>query len=362
MSEKLKHYVLYFLIAASTIPFLFAVDSRASNSLVDLAFYGSAVLGYVGVAIILWQYILGTRSVTGLYFKDLAWTIKLHSNIGKWGTLLIFLHPLLILYVYGESLLYLVVPDFSSEFNTHVTFGRIALISLLVVWFTSAIVRSKIAYRPWKYVHYLAYIALPASFLHAPDIGSSFGNTAIKIYWYSFIAVFVIFTILRARHLFGFGKLQYEVVSNKQVADKVYLLKLKPQNKAIIANLGQYIYLQTKLIGEEHPFSVLKINQKTGELMVGYKVFGKFTQKLSKVKPGANLNVDGPYGVFTKEVNAPKNKSAVFIAGGIGVTPFVSYVLDSNYRQNKTLIYANQKQDTAAFDAVLQKKLKRQVC
>jgi hypothetical protein len=57
----------------------------------------------MGIVLLLWMYILGTKSVMGLVFRDLAPVLKIHKWIGKYGTLAIFLHPVLITFSYGDT-------------------------------------------------------------------------------------------------------------------------------------------------------------------------------------------------------------------------------------------------------------------
>lgn len=65
-----------------------------------------------------------------------------------------------------------------------------------------------------------------------------------------------------------------------------------------------------------------------------------FKQKLLELKPGAKVYAAGPFGFFT----LGKGKS-VFLAGGIGVTPFRSMILELANRGTMpdiTLLYANR--------------------
>mgnify|MGYP000356005588 CR=1 FL=1 len=233
------------------------------------------------------------------------------------------------------------------------TYGRIALYSMLVSWGTSALVRSKIKYRPWKYIHYLSYPTLLFALLHVPDVGGSYNYRGIQFFWWMFIVVSILGVVLRARHLIGFGKLSYEVVSNVALTSERWLIRLRPQGKAITVRPGQYIYLQPRLTREEHPFSVLDYNDTSGELVVGYKVFGAFTRKLTKRASGDYVLVDGPYGVFTSELDQ-EQQEPVFIAGGIGITPFVRRARDSD---KALLIYANQTASTAVLRDTLKNAL-----
>lgn len=361
MGEKTKHRLLLLLIAVTTIPFAFMVRQPTTwtlqaDNIKTLSLYLSAILGYIGVSLLVWQLVLGTRSIAGLFFDDLASKIKLHKLLGKYGFGLVLLHPILITYSYGESLLYSILPDISNEFEKHVTFGRIAFVLLLIVWFTSAIIRSKLSYRPWKYIHYASYPIMFAAFLHVPEVGSSFGSDIVQIYWYSFVVVSVICVLLRMRHLFGYGKVRYEVASHKQIAPDIYLIRLLATEKNLQIRTGQYIYIQTSLLGEEHPFTVLDHDITNGEISVAYKHFGKFTDKLRQLKEGHGMLVDGPYGVFTKEFNESPDTPTVFIAGGIGVTPFVRHVIRASGTQH-FMFYASQSSQMAVFRTILKTRL-----
>lgn len=361
MTEERKRYILFMLMTSTLLPFLFIVNMPqwgvSAQSLRSISLYVSAVAGYVGMGMMLWQLIFGTRSVTGLYFQDLTALMKVHKKIGIWGTLLIFLHPLFIVLAYGEQWLYAVVPHAQTSFETQVTYGRLAFFGLLVIWLTSAIMRGKIAYRPWKYVHYVAYAVMPLALLHVPEIGSSFANTLVQVYWYSFVVMFLLFVALRLRHVFGFGKRAYRVVSQQKLADATYLLILKPTEKQLQIRAGQYVYVQPGLLHEEHPFTVLGIDQQTGQIYIAYKIFGRFTQKLPNLDIDALVYVDGPYGTFTQQVVYDQQLPAVFIAGGIGVTPFVQHLLNRPKDARRKLFYANSTKQTAIFRDVLRREL-----
>lgn len=73
---------------------------------------------------------------------------------------------------------------------------------------------------------------------------------------------------------------------------------------------------------EEHPFTVASAPSER-EIVLCAKAVGDFTTALSQVTPGVPVAVTGPYGVFTLE-RAPADAPLIFVAGGIGITPFLS--------------------------------------
>lgn len=367
MTEHNKRKILAWLMVASMLPLPFLVKYPTWSLAPSVWLYVSTVLGYAGVVMLLWMYILGTKSVMGLYFNDLAPVLSIHKWSGKWGTVLIFGHPLAVALSYGDNLLtYTLIPELGASFERSVTWGRFALYALLLVWVTSAIVRSKIAFRPWKYVHYLAYIALPLALVHVPSIGTSYRSLdAPRVYFMCVLGLLVLFSVLRLRHLFSLGRASYTVVRHTQVSPGVWMIALKPNARAITLRNGQYVYMQWSLLGEEHPFTVLQHNSANGELTIAYKTLGAWTKKLTQLEDGSVVYIDGPYGSFMEDPspnlpvkghNSPgMADSKVFIAAGIGITPFVDTLLKDT--SDSWLFYANQRPETATFSRQLQGKL-----
>lgn len=81
------------------------------------------------------------------------------------------------------------------------------------------------------------------------------------------------------------------------------------------------------------------------QVMLSTKIFdnnrSSFKKALMDLKPGDEVEVKGPDGDFTVE---EPNKKYVFIAGGIGITPYLSIIQQLNYDKkpiNITLLYAN---------------------
>jgi predicted ferric reductase len=361
-NEKLKFRILYALMALSTLPYFLLVKLPDIDNLGAISVYKyiSSVTGYIGIALLLWMYILGTRSVVGLYFNDMSHILSLHKFFGKYGMILLVLHPIFATLYYGQKVyLYPILFKISTPLEKSITYGRIAFVTLFVVWLTSAIIRSKIKYRPWRYIHLTSYVILPLSLLHVPDIGSSYQILSIRTLWYITVAVFVIFSILRLRFLVGLGKWKYTITHNMKVSEGVYTLRMKGVKKLAIYP-GQYVYLQKKLWAEEHPFSVMDYLGRTNSVTLGYKVFGKFSASMSQLKAGDQVYLDGPYGVFTHQIDPTilggLDADAIFIAGGIGITPFIKHIMNRPV-EHTWLFYANQGFDLAAYSPDLKSRL-----
>jgi ferredoxin-NADP reductase len=75
-----------------------------------------------------------------------------------------------------------------------------------------------------------------------------------------------------------------------------------------------------------------------------------FKRVLRALPGGAAMGLDGPFGSFTLHAN--RAKPAVFLAGGIGVTPFISMIRDATERSDERelyLFYSNRRPEDAAY-------------
>jgi ferredoxin-NADP reductase len=75
-----------------------------------------------------------------------------------------------------------------------------------------------------------------------------------------------------------------------------------------------------------------------------------FKRVLSRLEPGTTLRLSGPAGAFT--LHADPATPAVFLAGGIGITPFMSMIAQAAHEGSArpiTLFYANRRAEEAAF-------------
>lgn len=75
-----------------------------------------------------------------------------------------------------------------------------------------------------------------------------------------------------------------------------------------------------------------------------------FKRALREAPIGTEFELDGPYGLFT--LNTVTQRPAVFLTGGIGITPVRSMILQSlhdNTGHDITVFYSNRHQEEAAF-------------
>lgn len=113
------------------------------------------------------------------------------------------------------------------------------------------------------------------------------------------------------------------VESVEALTSDIYSLKLKP-SEAFEFKAGQYVDIQIPGTELHRSFSMANTDSDSLEFMIKHYEGGKFSGLLSDgaIKPGDELNVTGPYGVFTLRPSSPRR--LLFIGGGAGMAPILS--------------------------------------
>jgi len=107
---------------------------------------------------------------------------------------------------------------------------------------------------------------------------------------------------------------------------------------------------ETDAEGNTRAFSIAHAPHE-GDLMIATRMRDTaFKRVLGKLEAGAPLEIDGPFGSFT--LHNDTKKAAVFLTGGIGVTPIRAILFDAKERKlaHRILVfYSNRRPEDAAF-------------
>ena len=134
----------------------------------------------------------------------------------------------------------------------------------------------------------------------------------------------------------------------KKVADftKSFVLE-KP--KGFGYEPGQHGYIELSA-NNGKPFSLVSSpHEKVIEFATIIRDESKWKQELNRKKVGDELILSGPYGVFKYK---DSETDIAFIAGGIGITPFIGILRYLNFKKlstNLTLLYSNKSENRTAF-------------
>jgi dihydroorotate dehydrogenase electron transfer subunit len=114
-----------------------------------------------------------------------------------------------------------------------------------------------------------------------------------------------------------------KIVFNRKVALKTFLMGLKSADIAAHASPGQFVMVRTghgmdPLL--RRPFSLCGI-KKDDLFLILYRVVGRGTERMSRMREGEKVSVLGPLG---KGFELPEPRSlSILVAGGIGIAPLI---------------------------------------
>ncbi len=248
-------------------------------------------------------------------FIGLDKIIKFQRKFSYFVAFFVICHPVFFMLSAGTTKGFL-IPDFSI---IPLAMGIMAFYIFIGIMIASKLYKM-ISYRVWQYIHILTYVLFFFAMNHAYTIGSDKDLLAI-IYNITFYLV-LIGVIYRT---------QYKIRARKNSKFKVKDIKIETHDTFTITvngsknfTAGQFFFLRLNKnkLHARHPFTVSSIPGE--DMSFTMKLAGRFTQTAKELKPGDTILIDGPFGNFIPQ----KEKDLVFIAGGVGITPFMSIIKD----------------------------------
>jgi predicted ferric reductase len=237
--------------------------------------------------------------------------------------------------------------------------GKAALLALVALIATSVLQGPlRLRYEQWRMTHnLLAVTVLALAFVHGLRVGTDLSNALMRTAWLA-LAVLAAASYVwhkavgphcRRKRLFSVTEVIRE-------SHNVWTLKMKPPEGAspfgFLPGQFQFItfYAMTRR-SEEHPFTISSSPCGDGAHAATIKESGDFTAMIGNVKPGDRVGVQAPFGRFSYLLH-PEESDLVFLAGGIGITPFVSmlrHMRDTGTDLSVTLLYANRSERDIVF-------------
>ncbi len=217
------------------------------------------------------------------------------------------------------------------------------------------IVRNRVPHELWFLTHLTLYGAILLTALHQLKTGGDFvGHFWFTAYWYmGFIGVFGLLAwyrfVLPLIKTWWHGFTIERVVAE---ANDVYSVYVSGRDiERFSFEPGQYStwwILGPGMWWQSHPFSFSGVpGQRTLRFTV--KAKGDFNSQIAGVRPGTRVIIDGPRGSFTTS-RAYGAGNVVLIAGGIGITPYMSGIQTLlNQGKKVTLLYAVRTRGDIAF-------------
>jgi len=125
---------------------------------------------------------------------------------------------------------------------------------------------------------------------------------------------------------------------------------LSPVEEPLEFEPGQLVFIgidDDAVTKELHPFSITSA-VGSPDLRLAVKALGDYTRGLREVSPRSWVRVEGPYGGFWHD--GARYRRQIWIAGGIGVTPFLSIARSLDPRDHEIdFYYCTEDAEAAVF-------------
>lgn len=308
-------------------------------------------IGAVAIVLMAWSFILAVRiRAIEPFFGGLDTMYRIHRWAGSLSVLAMFIHtqiePEVNNGIRGAA-------ENIAETATDLAETGEAMIYALV--FISLL--RWIPYRFWRLTHKLLGIPFAFACWHFFTAEKTYANSDP---WGLF------FNIIMAAGLGAFaarvvGKdamargTRYRIVSAEKT-DTTTALVLDPVKQKLEYEAGQFAFIKIQARGMSEPHAFTIASPPEDEQMRFFiRELGDWTRKLrERDMVGTEVIVEGPYGTF--EPTDPNKRQTVWVAGGVGITPFLAALgglIPRPEDERPTLLYAVREASGATAIEVL---------
>lgn len=335
----------------------------------DAYLYDAARLaGLLGFSVIVLQPILAARFKWIERGVGLDRLMHWHRLTGLLGTLLVTAHLTFFLIYYGQfgtaSALSFITPALNYQ--------TLGLSAFVLVWLTVlfALLRKRLhlPYHWWRRLHLVGYVIVLLAFLHSWFISSDIATYPGLRYYFSALFGVMLYTIIYRYgiHAAQLRRHPYHIERIREIVPGVRHITFgggpaKPMHH----EPGQCLFVKffaDGVTGEWHPFTISS-SPTDPALTLSIKASGDWTSTLGNLKVGDRALLDGPYGRFSYTRLPKHERSLVYIAGGIGITPLRSMLracAATTPQRPQYLFYANKAEADIAFRSELEALTQKQ--
>lgn len=280
--------------------------------------------------------------------------LRFHRQTGLFALVLVLAHPLTLFVADSAFLSYL---DPRDELLRALSLWFVLVAATVLIASSLWRLAFGLSYERWRLLHgglALAIVALGLG--HALMVDHYTGPL-----WKKALLVMAVGGALylmvetRLRRPWRMRRRPWRVEEVRGGRDDSWTLRLIPHGHDGMAFApGQFAWLSlgdSPWTMQQHPFSMTSSADADGAVEFTIKALGDFTSTIQDVEPGSCAWLEGPYGVFTwKPGQCPEG--AVFITGGVGITPVMSMLRtarDRGAREPLWLVHASGDFDSILF-------------
>lgn len=320
---------LLIVLATLALPIPWFTDLAAQHDPVAMfsQYIGAAALIAMG-----WSQLMTTR-LPGLeaVFGGLDRIYVLHKWLGIGALGAVLLHDTIDADIDGIGRETALV-DLAETLGELSLYGFLALVIITIATF--------VPYHLWRWTHRLIGAFFAASAFHFAFILKPFPiSDPLGLYILGFCAVGIL-AYLYTLVPFGWlqGRRAYTVSEIQRTGDAL-AVAMTPDGRGLRHRAGQFAFVRFDCPGltEVHPFTISSAPDQDATLRFTIKPLGDHTSRLERgLKVGMKARVSGPFGHF---VRPRRRQVRVWIAGGIGVTPFMAWAGDLGPDEPETHLF-----------------------
>ena len=309
--------------------------------------YAGEVIGSVNIVLMACSLFISTRPKWAeKYFNGLDKMYITHRHSSTAAFLLIFVHILTV--------------PISSHWVLGNYLAAIAATGIVTLVLLSLAPRipylNKLTggtYQGWKNIKKYIGIFFIIAYIHPLTIAHPLNAfIAINVVQIFFIigALSYLYTELFGRFFKKYIPYTVEAVNHPNNSTTEVILRAK-KDSIQKQRAGQFLFVRflgNKELNESHPFTISSAPHED-VLRVTVKASGDFTRALfTHLQPGMDAVVEGAYGMFNYKTGGQKQ---IWIAGGIGLTPFLSFIrdMDNNLNHDIDFYYTVRHKEEAVF-------------
>ena len=294
------------------------------------------------VTVFAFNFLMATRAKwVEKLFGGLDKMYLIHRRSGVIAVVLLLLH-------------FIVVPRDLVEFNPGKPLGFYAFILIILGVILSAVpfFKRKIPYHKWINIHKLMGAFYVLAVIHGIMVKSLIQELPItRVYVFGMAFIGIAAWVYRA-FLFGFfnKKLKYTIKAIKNLGHGITEITMESNAEKLKYSAGQFAFFKFPSINkrEQHPFTISS-HPYDNELRITIKDLGDYTENINeKLSIGEQALVEGPYGHFSSKY--VKEQDQIWIAGGIGITPFLSLARDLHPNKVKLFWCVNDENEAVYKD------------
>jgi predicted ferric reductase len=321
----------------------------------DLAMYSDPVepLRVAGEVFASW--VLTVLALNLLMTTRARWIERIFGGLDKMYTI----HRRAAVIAVVLLIIHFVIIPKSVDFHAGKPLGIAAIVLILIGVILSAAppLKRKIPYHRWLPMHRLMGLFFAVGVAHAflaPTLLSEL----------VFIRAYVFVVAIAGVGAWLYRAFFYRLINRPlscvvdQVQDKgsgTLEVLLKSSGKPFDYRPGQFAFVTFPTSGskEAHPFTIS--NGPSSTLRFTIKALGDYTSTLAdKLDVGQPATVDGPFGHFTR--HDIQGKRQIWIAGGIGITPFLALCDELNPDTEVDLYWSVKDASEAVYDQELRER------